>query len=135
MLSSPPYHLVQILTAEHLVGVAQQKQQQLELLVLERQLTAAYERRACVGVHDERACGHDALVLLLGGLQALVLRKICLDAGDEDARRKRLFDVIVRTGNYAEVIIPGSYDTACGMKMCCIVDTDTMEVCGVCSVA
>ena len=39
-----------------------------------------------------------------------------------------------RTGNYAEVIIP-SGNTAGGMKMCCIVDTDTMEVCGVCSVA
>lgn len=40
-----------------------------------------------------------------------------------------------RTGNYAEVTIPSGGDTACGMKMCCIVDTDTMEVCGVCSVA
>lgn len=39
-----------------------------------------------------------------------------------------------RTGNYAEVTVP-SGDTACGMKMCVIVDTDTMEVCGVCSVA
>lgn len=40
-----------------------------------------------------------------------------------------------RTGNYAEVIIPVGYDTACGMKLCCIVDTDTMEVCGICPVA
>ncbi len=39
-----------------------------------------------------------------------------------------------RTGNYAEVIIPSGGDTACGMKMCVIVDTDTMEVCGVCPV-
>lgn len=37
------------------------------------------------------------------------------------------------TGNYAEVTIP-SGDTACGMKLCCVVDTDTMEVCGVCPV-
>ena len=34
------------------------------------------------------------------------------------------------TGNYAEVTLPGSYEYACGMKLCCIVDTDTMEVRG-----
>ena len=28
----------------------------------------------------------------------------------------------------------GSYEYACGMKLCCIVDTDTMEVRGVCPV-
>ena len=39
-----------------------------------------------------------------------------------------------RTGNYAEVTVPSGCDTACGMKMCCVVDTDTMEVCGVCPV-
>ena len=39
-----------------------------------------------------------------------------------------------RTGNYAEVTIPGGCDTACGMKMCVIVDTDTMDVRGVCPV-
>lgn len=39
-----------------------------------------------------------------------------------------------RTGNYAEVTVPSGGDTACGMKMCVIVDTDTMEVCGVCPV-
>ena len=38
------------------------------------------------------------------------------------------------TGNYAEVTLPGSYDCACDMKLCCIVDTDTMEVRGVCPV-
>ncbi len=38
------------------------------------------------------------------------------------------------TGSYAEVTLPGSYEYACGMKLCCIVDTDTMEVCGVCPV-
>ena len=54
-------------------------------------------------------------------------------AHDVPAKNVKLF--CDRTGNYAEVIIPGGYDTACGMKMCCIVDTDTMEVCGVCSVA
>lgn len=30
------------------------------------------------------------------------------------------------TGNYAEVTLPGSYEYTCGMKLCCIVDTDTM---------
>lgn len=39
------------------------------------------------------------------------------------------------TGSYAEVTLPGSYDCACGMKLCCIVDTDTMEVRGVCAVS
>lgn len=39
------------------------------------------------------------------------------------------------TGNYAEVTLPGSYEYACDMKLCCIVDVDTMEVCGVCPVA
>lgn len=39
-----------------------------------------------------------------------------------------------RTGNYAEVIVPSDCDTACGMKLCVIVDTDTMEVRGVCPV-
>ena len=38
------------------------------------------------------------------------------------------------TGNYAEVTLPGSYEHACGMKLCCIVDTDTMEVRGICPV-
>ena len=38
------------------------------------------------------------------------------------------------TGNYAEVTLPGSYECVCGMKLCCIVDTDTMEVRGVCPV-
>ena len=38
------------------------------------------------------------------------------------------------TGNYAEVTLPGSYEYACGLKLCCIVDTDTMEVRGVCPV-
>ena len=38
------------------------------------------------------------------------------------------------TGSYAEVILSGGYDCACGMKLCCIVDTDTMEVRGVCPV-
>ena len=36
------------------------------------------------------------------------------------------------TGNYAEVILPGGYDRACGMKLCVMLDTDTMEVRGVC---
>ena len=39
-----------------------------------------------------------------------------------------------RTGNYAEVTLPGSYEYTCGMKLCCIVDTDTMGVRGVCPV-
>ncbi len=39
------------------------------------------------------------------------------------------------TGNYAEVMLPGGYDCTCGMKLCCIVDTDSMEVRGVCPVA
>lgn len=39
------------------------------------------------------------------------------------------------TGNYAEVTLPGGYDCACGMQLCCIVDTDSMEVCGVCPAA
>lgn len=38
------------------------------------------------------------------------------------------------TGNYAEVTLPGSYDCACNMKLCCIVDTDAMEVRGICPV-
>ena len=38
------------------------------------------------------------------------------------------------TGNYAEVTLPGSYECVCGRKLCCIVDTDTMEVRGVCPV-
>lgn len=38
------------------------------------------------------------------------------------------------TGNYAEVTLPGSYEYSCGMKLCCIVDTDTMGVRGVCPV-
>lgn len=48
------------------------------------------------------------------------------------AKNVRLF--CDRTGNYAEVVLSGGYDTACGMKLCCIVDTDTMEVRGVCPV-
>ena len=39
-----------------------------------------------------------------------------------------------RTGNYAEVIVPSGCNTACGMKLCVIVDTDTMEVRGVCPI-
>lgn len=39
------------------------------------------------------------------------------------------------TGNYAEVTLSGGYDCACGMKLCCIVDTDSMDVRGVCPVA
>lgn len=38
------------------------------------------------------------------------------------------------TGNYAEVILPASYDCVCGMKLCCIVDTDTMQTRGICPV-
>lgn len=38
------------------------------------------------------------------------------------------------TGNYAEVVLPAGQEYTCGMKLCCIVDTDTMEVCGVCPV-
>ncbi len=38
------------------------------------------------------------------------------------------------TGSYAEVTLSGGYDCACGMKLCCIVDTDTMQVRGVCPV-
>ena len=49
------------------------------------------------------------------------------------ANNVRLFNDC--TGHYAEVTLPGSYETACGMKLCCIVDLDTMEVCGVCPVA
>lgn len=37
-------------------------------------------------------------------------------------------------GNYAEVVFPGSYEYVCGMKTCCIVDTDTMEVRGICPI-
>ena len=37
-----------------------------------------------------------------------------------------------RTGNYAEVVLPAGQEYTCGMKLCCIVDTDTMEVCGIC---
>lgn len=36
------------------------------------------------------------------------------------------------TGNYAEVVLPAGQEYTCGMKLCCIVDTDTMEVCGIC---
>lgn len=38
------------------------------------------------------------------------------------------------TGNYAEVVLPASHEYSCGMKLCVIVDTDTMEVRGVCPV-
>lgn len=38
------------------------------------------------------------------------------------------------TGSYAEVVLPANHEYSCGMKLCCIVDTDTMEVCGVCPV-
>ena len=38
------------------------------------------------------------------------------------------------TGNYAEVVLPASHEYTCGMKLCCIVDTDTMEVRGVCPI-
>lgn len=38
------------------------------------------------------------------------------------------------TGNYAEITLPGGYECACDMKLCVIVDTDTMEVRGVCPV-
>lgn len=38
------------------------------------------------------------------------------------------------TGNYAEVVLPASREYTCGMKLCCIVDTDTMEVRGVCPI-
>lgn len=36
------------------------------------------------------------------------------------------------TGNYAEVVLPAGQEYTCGMKLCCIVDTDTMGVCGIC---
>ena len=36
-----------------------------------------------------------------------------------------------RTGNYAEVVLPAGQEYTCGMKLCCIVDTDTMEVGGI----
>lgn len=39
-----------------------------------------------------------------------------------------------RTGNYAEVVLPAGQEYTCGMKLCCIVDTDTMEVCGICPI-
>ncbi len=39
-----------------------------------------------------------------------------------------------RTGNYAEVVLPANHEYTCGMKLCVIVDTDTMEVRGVCPV-
>lgn len=38
------------------------------------------------------------------------------------------------TGNYAEVVLPAGQEYTCGMKLCCIVDTDTMEVCGICPI-
>lgn len=38
------------------------------------------------------------------------------------------------TGNYAEVVLPAGHEYSCGMKLCCIVDTDTMEVRGVCPI-
>ena len=38
------------------------------------------------------------------------------------------------TGNYAEVVLPANHEYSCGMKLCAIVDTDTMEVRGVCPV-
>lgn len=38
------------------------------------------------------------------------------------------------TGSYAEVVLPANHEYSCGMKLCCIVDTDTMEVRGVCPV-
>ena len=38
------------------------------------------------------------------------------------------------TGNYAEVVLPAGQEYTCGMKLCCIVDTDTMDVRGVCPV-
>lgn len=38
------------------------------------------------------------------------------------------------TGNYAEVTLPAGHEHACGMKLCVIVDTDTMEVRGVCPI-
>lgn len=38
------------------------------------------------------------------------------------------------TGNYAEVVLPASREYTCGMKLCVIVDTDTMEVRGVCPI-
>lgn len=38
------------------------------------------------------------------------------------------------TGNYAEVVLPTNCEYSCGMKLCCIVDTDTMEVRGICPV-
>lgn len=38
------------------------------------------------------------------------------------------------TGNYAEITLPGGYERACNMKLCVMVDTDTMEVRGVCPV-
>ena len=68
-----------------------------------------------------------------------------LDRSEEDIRRRaagyaygagsltvKLFSDC--TGNYAEVTLPGSYEYSCGMKLCCIVDTDTMGVRGVCPV-
>lgn len=38
------------------------------------------------------------------------------------------------TGSYAEVVLPANHEYSCGMKLCCVVDTDTMEVRGVCPV-
>lgn len=73
-----------------------QKQQQLVLLIGQRQLLAAHRGRVRLGVDPERACLHDRG---LGRLQfePAVLRQICFDPRDQYTGGKRLFDVIIRT--------------------------------------
>lgn len=84
-----------------------QKQQQLVLLIGQRQLLPAYRGRVRLGIDPERACLHDRG---LGRLrfEPAVLRQIRFDPRDQYAGGKRFFDVIIcaeaETANLVHVI-------------------------------
>ena len=90
----PPDELIEILTAENLIRVPRQKQQQLVLLIGQRQLLAVHCGRVRLGIDPERACLHDRG---LGRLrfEPAVLRQIRFDPRDQYAGEKRFFDVII----------------------------------------
>ena len=84
----PLDELIEILAAKNLVRVPRQKQQQLVLLVGQRQLLAAHRGRVRLGIDPERACLHDHG---LGRLrfEPAVLRQIRFDPRDQYAGGKR----------------------------------------------
>ena len=90
-----PYHLVQILPAEHLPRMAHEKHQQFVLLVFQGHLLPVFRNAAAGGVRRQRTHSQHRR-LRRGGLQPSVLRQMGLDPRHQHAGRKRLFDVVIR---------------------------------------